>query len=150
MTKRFKILRKTKPKAFRKYFPLILIFASSPTFAQQSTSLRACNQNAKSQAELNICASKEATRAEHELHRVYNQLLAKASAQPEAVEKIKSAEQSWLNYRNAYLDAMYPATDKQAAYGTIYPMEASLLRARLTSLHISDLKRMLENYNESK
>lgn len=150
MSRRFKIPRKTEQKTFQRYFPLILMFAFSSLFAQPATSLRACNQSAKSQGELNTCASQEATRAEYELHRVYNQLLAKASAQSEAIEKIKSAEKSWLNYRDAYLDAMYPATDKQAAYGTIYPMEASLLRARLTRLHISDLKKMLENYAGSK
>ena len=150
MSRWFKILCKRKQKAFRRYFPLILLIASSPAFAQQSASLRACNQNAKSQAEMNACASQEASRSQNELDHIYNQLLAKASGQPEASAKIKAAEKSWLNYRDAYLDAMYPATDKQAEYGTIYPMEANLLRARLTKQHIFDLKEMLRHYNDGK
>jgi uncharacterized protein YecT (DUF1311 family) len=147
---RFKILRKTKRIALRKYLPLMLVLASSPAFAQQSASLRACNRSAKSQAEMNACANQEAARADSALAHIYKQVLVKASAQPEAVEKIKAAERSWLLYRDAYLDAMYPATDKQTEYGTIYPMEANLLRAKLTKQHASDLKQMLRQYNEGK
>jgi uncharacterized protein YecT (DUF1311 family) len=54
-------------------------------------------------------------------------------AQEEAVAKIKAAERAWITYRDAYMDATYPAKDKQAEYGPIYPMEANLLRAKLTN-----------------
>ncbi len=148
MSRRIKIL--CSARRLRRDLLLLLVIASSPAFAQSSASLRACNQNARSQAELNACANEEATRAERDLHRVYTRLLAQASSQPEAVEKIKAAEKAWLSYRDAYLEAMYPAADKQAEYGTIYPMEANLLRAKLARQHIFDLKEMLRHDDGSK
>ena len=99
---------------------------------------------------MNACANQEATRADNQLAHIYKQLLVKAAAQPEALKKIKAAEKAWLEYRDTYLAATYPAADKQAEYGSIYPMETNLLRARLTRQHISDLKEMLRNYNEGK
>ena len=60
-----------------------------------------------------------------------------AASPPEAAAKIKTAQRAWIAYRDAYMGAMYPAKDKQAEYGSIYPMEADLLRAKLTQRHDS-------------
>jgi len=53
------------------------------------------------------------------------------------LRRFKAAERAWIAYRDAYMGAMYPAKDKQAEYGSIYPMEADLLRAKLTQRHDS-------------
>jgi uncharacterized protein YecT (DUF1311 family) len=127
-----------------------LLAACLPASAQHSAFFRGCNQKAKSQAEMNACANQEAARAETERVRLYNTLLEKASSPPDAAVKIKAAEKAWIAYRNAYLEAMYPAADKQAEYGTIYPMEADLLRARLTTQHVSELRNMLQQYNDGR
>jgi hypothetical protein len=37
------------------------------------------------------------------------------------------------------MEAMYPAEDKQAEYGSVYPMEADLLRAKLTQRQVTAL-----------
>jgi uncharacterized protein YecT (DUF1311 family) len=128
----------------------LTFIVTSLALAQHSALFRACNQKAKSQAEMNSCANQEAARAETERARLYNTLLTKTSSQPDAAGKIKSAEKAWIAYRDAYLEAMYPAADKQAEYGTIYPMEADLLRARLTAQHVSELRKMLQQYNDGK
>lgn len=52
--------------------------------------------------------------------------------------KIKAAGEAWLAYRDAYMDAMYPAKNKQAEYGSVYPMEADLVRATLTQRQLGD------------
>ena len=52
-----------------------------------------------------------------------------------------------LSYRDAYMDAMYPAENKQAEYGSIYPMEADLLRAKLTQRQVTALKELLRQYS---
>jgi len=44
------------------------------------------------------------------------------------------------------MDAMYPAKDKQSEYGSIYPMEADLLRAKLTQRQVTALKELLQQY----
>jgi len=113
--------------------------------AQESQS-HACNDKAKTQSEMNACASDEAARNDVELNEVYRKLLSQATSQEEAVAKIKAAERAWIAYRDAYMDAMYPAKNKQAEYGSIYPMEADLLRAKLTQRQVTALKELLQQY----
>jgi uncharacterized protein YecT (DUF1311 family) len=96
---------------------------------------------------MTACASDEAARVDAELNGVYRKLLSKAASQPEAVAKIKAAEKAWIAYRDAYMDAMYPAKDKQAEYGSIYPMEVDLLHAKLTQQQVTALKELLQQYS---
>ena len=88
-------------------------------------------------------------RVDAELNDTYQKLLAAARKEPGAVEKIRTAERAWITYRDAYMDAMYPAKDKQASYGSIFPMEANLLRAHLTRQQIDALKELLKQYGGS-
>jgi len=44
------------------------------------------------------------------------------------------------------METMYPAKDKQARYGSIYPMEADLLLAKLTQRQVRALKELLQQY----
>jgi uncharacterized protein YecT (DUF1311 family) len=128
---------------------LFAAFTVYPCLAQYSDDYRACNDKANTQAEMNACASEEAARAAGELNEIYALLLSKAASQPEAVAKIKAAERAWIAYRDAYEDAMYPAENKQIEYGSIYPLEANLLRARLTRRQAAALKDLLKRYNGS-
>ncbi len=100
--------------------------------AQESAEYRACLDKATTQMAMNACASAEAARADARLNDVYHKLLAEAAKQPEAVDKIKGAERAWIAYRDAYVEAMYPAKDKEVEYGSIYLMNVNLLRAKLT------------------
>ena len=120
---------------------------SAPGLAQDSAQYRACNDKAKTQGEMNACASEEAARLDGELNDVYRKLLSRAASQPKAVAKIKLAQRAWIAYRDAYMDAMYPAKDKQAQYGSIYPMEADLLRAKLTQRQVTALKELQQYSN---
>jgi uncharacterized protein YecT (DUF1311 family) len=129
-----------------KYLPVVFLLAALPGFAQDSAQYRACNDKAKTQMEMNACASEEAARTDAELNEVYRKVLAQAGKQEEAVAKIKAAERAWITFRDAYMDAMYPAKDKQAEYGSIYPMEANLLRAKLTQRQVTALKELLQQY----
>lgn len=114
--------------------------------AQESQS-HACNDKAKTQSEMNACASDEAARVDADLNEVYHKLLSQAGNQEQAVAKIKTAERAWIAYRDAYMDAMYPAKNKQAEYGSIYPMEADLLRAKLTQRQVTAVKELLQQYS---
>jgi uncharacterized protein YecT (DUF1311 family) len=96
---------------------------------------------------LNSCASDEAKRVDIELNNVYRKLLETLSDDHNAVTKTKAAQRAWVTYREAYIEAMYPDEDKQAAYGTIYPMEVNLLRARLTREQITALQALGSNKN---
>jgi len=122
----------------------------STSFAQYSEKLDGCLEKANTQLAMNICANEEARRADAELNVVYQKVLSAVGGQSVFIEKIRAAERAWIAYRDAYIDAMYPAKDKQAAYGSVFPMEADLLRAKLTQQQISALKDLLKQYGESK
>jgi uncharacterized protein YecT (DUF1311 family) len=124
----------------------LMLLSSFSCMAQDSELFRACNEKAKSQAEMNVCANEEAVRTDTELNNVYRTLLSKAGSQPDAVAKIQNAERAWIEYRNAYIDAMYPAKNKQAEYGTMYPMEVALLHAKLTRQPVAALKDLVQQY----
>jgi len=95
---------------------------------------------------LDHCASDEAARRDADLNRTYQQLRSKAKQSPGATEKIERAELAWIQYRDAYLDSMFPAEDKQANYGSIYPMDFALLRADLTQEQTKRLKELIKQY----
>jgi len=128
---------------------ILFLFLSLPCFAQKST-LGPCYDKAQTQAALNVCASEDAKRADVVLNNIYRKLLSQVTDQPEAAAKIKMAEKAWIAYRDAYIDATYPAKDKQAEYGTMYPMEVDLLYATLTRRQVTALKEMLQSYASGK
>jgi uncharacterized protein YecT (DUF1311 family) len=125
---------------------LFILFHPFPSAAQESAQYRACSEKAAAQVDMNACASQEASRVDAELNAVYRKLLTITAAQPEAVARIRAAERAWIAYRNAFVLAMYPASNKLAEYGSIYPMEADLLRARLTRRQIDALWELVQRY----
>jgi len=132
----------------RTYLILIgCLFVTHLGTAQESPDFHACGDKATTQMAINACAGDEAKRADAELNRVYGQLLLKAEKDPVATAKIKAAEKLWIAYRDAYIEAMYPAEDKQAAYGTMYSMETSLLIAKMSRQHTSALKELLRQHD---
>ena len=97
---------------------------------------------------MNACANEEAARVDSELNDVYLALLTKTSSRPEVVARTKTAERAWIAFRDAYIDAMYPASDKQTEYGSIYPMEVNLLRAKLTRQQVTALKELVRQHSK--
>lgn len=126
---------------------MLMIFPLSMAFGQESKLYKACSRNARTQSAMNVCASEEAQRVEAELERVYQELLAKAGADQRALSKIRLAQDAWKAYRNAYIDAMYPAEDKQTEYGSAYPLEIELLRARMARQQVQALKILVRRYS---
>jgi uncharacterized protein YecT (DUF1311 family) len=125
----------------------MLLLSALACAAQESAEYRVCIDKATTQMAMNTCASEEAARVDARLNDVYHRLLAEAAKQPDAVDKIKAAERAWIAYRDAYVEAMYPAKDKQAEYGSIYLMNANLLGAKLTERHTTEMKELLEQYS---
>ena len=123
----------------------ILIFLGPfSCFAQdESEQCRVCMDKAHTQAELNSCASDDSKRADSELNSVYHQLLSKAKSTPGATEKVEATERAWVQFRDAYIAAMFPAEDKQLSYGTMYPMEVDLDIASLTREQTVRIKNLI-------
>ena len=125
---------------------LLVGISAEGAFAQNSKAYAVCSNGAKTQAEMNECASAEASRADKELNQVCVEVLAKAASVPESAAKVKAAEQAWIAFRDAYIEATYPAKDKATEYGSMYPLEVELLRAKLTRQQIAALKDMLKKH----
>ena len=122
---------------------VLMSLGSFSCLAQDSAAYRACSKQATTQHDMNGCVNEEAKRINDELHKVYKLLLTKVSGDALATAKIRAAEKAWTAYRDAYIEAMYPAKDKQAEYGSIFPMEVDLLGAKLTRQQISALRDIL-------
>src|SRR5208283_4899210 len=101
----------TRRIAVMRYLAVVLFIVINPfpCCAQYSEQYRACEEKAKTQTQMHACANEEATGADAELNDVYRKVMSKAASQPEAVSKIESAERAWITYRDAYMEAMYPA-----------------------------------------
>jgi uncharacterized protein YecT (DUF1311 family) len=127
---------------------LLLAFTPSLGSAQNSKQYVACSQNAQTQVALNACAGQELQRADADLNKTYRALLAKTADQPGTVAKIKSAQKAWLVFRDAYLEAMFPAADKQTEYGSMYPLQHALLHTKLTRLQTVALKDLLRQHGK--
>ena len=125
---------------------LLMTVISFACFAQDSAEYRACSDKANTQSEMTACASDEAARVDAKLNTTYRALLARVASQPEALAKIKAAERAWIAYRDAYIEATYPAKDKATEYGSIYPLDVTLLRAKLTRRQVAALEDMLLHY----
>ena len=97
---------------------------------------------------MDYCADTEYRRADSEMNDVYQHLLSVADKAPRATAKIKAAEIAWIKYRDAYMEALYPAEDKQLAYGSIYPMEYAEFRTALTREHTKALRDLITQYDE--
>src|SRR5579862_2523525 len=98
---------------------LTLLLASATLFAKDRSLLDQCMDKADTQLAIHLCADEEAKRVEAKLNTVYRQVLAAAREEPGAVEKIRASERAWIVYRDTYLDAMFPADDKLANYGSL-------------------------------
>ncbi|MGH9734177.1 MAG: lysozyme inhibitor LprI family protein [Candidatus Acidiferrales bacterium] len=129
---------------------LILLLACTALtgFGQANQKSTDCFKTAMIQSTMDECANEEAHRAEAQLDKTYQQLLTLANKDPMAIAKIKKAEAIWISYRQAYIDAMYPANDKQAEYGTMFPMEIDLLGAQLTRAHTKALQEIIKTYTD--
>jgi uncharacterized protein YecT (DUF1311 family) len=125
------------------YRPLLLILAAAFLLSGQSPEHKSCMAVASSQLQMNKCADEEAKRADAELDRVYQNLLAHAAKNKEAVQKIMAAQRAWIAFRDAQIESVFPAQDKQAQYGSIYPLCALEMRADLTRQRTAMLNAML-------
>jgi uncharacterized protein YecT (DUF1311 family) len=101
-------------------------------------------KTALSQTEMHVCAGEEAKRVNAEMDALYRKLLARVTNEPNAVAKITAAQKAWTVYRDAYIEAMWPADNKQGEYGSMYPTEADMLWVELTRRQIAALQALLD------
>ncbi len=131
---------------FRLLPNLFLLALASALVAQDHPPLPDCYQTAGTQSEMNRCASDEAKRTDDELNAIYRKVSAEFSHNARALAKLKAQERAWIRFRDAYLDAAVPAEDKQANYGSMFPMDFDQLRIQLTREQTARLHDLLNDH----
>ncbi len=99
----------------------------------------------ETQSEMNVCEAERYHRADAELNLVYQELLKKRSADKVFVQKLKLAEEAWIKFRDANIEALYPEEDKALAYGSVYPMCRAMQLSSMTDQRTEFLRRMLKS-----
>ena len=97
------------------------------------------------QSEMNRCADLDARGADVDLNHVYHALLAKLKGDDNATKKLRAAQGAWLAFRDAHLQELYPAENKQAEYGSVFPMCYSQVATAVTKERTAQLRRMLDD-----
>jgi uncharacterized protein YecT (DUF1311 family) len=83
-----------------------------------------------------------------ELNRVYLQILNDYKQDTVFTDKLRAAQRTWIAFRDAHVESLYPAKDKNARYGSIYSMCQCLALKELTDHRVSELKKWIEGVPE--
>ena len=93
---------------------------------------------ARTQQELNQCASRAFQKADAELNKLYQQLMKDAGAAEKA--KLRAAQLAWIKFRDAHCE--YEAFSNTG--GSIYPMVYSFCLAELTGQRSEQFRETLK------
>jgi uncharacterized protein YecT (DUF1311 family) len=97
---------------------------------------------ARTQQELNLCASQAFQRADAELNKLYQQLMQGAGAAEKG--KLRAAQLAWLKFRDAHCE--YEAFGNTG--GSIYPMVYGFCLAEVTGERVKQFRDTLKEIGE--
>jgi uncharacterized protein YecT (DUF1311 family) len=95
---------------------------------------------AQTQAEMTGDACAQYKKADQALNATYSKVLKDHAKDAQFVAKLKQAQRAWIAFRDAHLAARFPKADKQAEYGSSYPMCRCAVLAELTAQREKELK----------
>lgn len=98
---------------------------------------------AQTQMELAGDACSEYKQADADLNSVYGEVLAKHKKDTAFAAKLKEAQRAWIKFRDAHLESIYPAANKQQEYGSAFPMCNCGELAEITKKRTAQLKQWL-------
>ncbi|MEN2413057.1 lysozyme inhibitor LprI family protein [Flavobacterium mesophilum] len=94
----------------------------------------------QTQSEMNNAENQKFIKADKELNQVYSKILKDYKDDPIFISKLKIAQNLWIKFRDAEMDALFPESDKQFNYGSVFPMCWSIHLTKLTNERIKTLK----------
>ena len=124
---------------------ITFIIIAVPTSAENKKS---CYDTAKTQMDLNDCAALELKAADDELNRAYKEIVKKNGDDKVFLDRLKAAQRTWLTFRDAELEALFPEADKQIQYGSSYPMCYAKWKATVTRERTQQLKKWITGVSE--
>jgi uncharacterized protein YecT (DUF1311 family) len=102
----------------------------------------------QTQSRLNAQSCDQFGKVDKEMNEAYARILEEYANDPQFITKLKAAQRAWLAFRDAELEAHYPRVDKQAEYGSAYPMCRCSEMQSLTEDRTKELKRWLKGTAE--
>src|SRR5215471_17569529 len=116
---------------------LIALMLMSVTSAGQKPKPKPC-EDAQSQAEMTICAGNEYKKADAQLNKTYQELVAMLDDEDKA--ELKTAETAWIKYRDAHCQF---ASDQYRG-GSIRPMIEAICLTDVTTNRTTELKNQIK------
>jgi len=95
---------------------------------------------AQTQVQMNETARAEYQRADAELNKTYNEVLQQHRTDAVFLSKLRRAQRAWLTFREAEVEAVFPAANPSHEYGSIYPVCRFRLLKTLSEERLSQLK----------
>ena len=83
-----------------------------------------------------------------EMDRILAEILSRFADDTRFIEKLQASQKTWQRYRDAHLEALYPADDKMLAYGSAYRHCRQIALAELTRERIKHLRKWLQGVPE--
>lgn len=117
---------------------LLIVALATPAYGAKK---KTCYETAQSQFELNECAASDLKKADDELNRVYKEILKRHAGDQVFVKRLKAAQRAWISFRDAELEAIFPAADKRLEYGSAFPMCYFNWQKELTVQRTQQLRR---------
>jgi uncharacterized protein YecT (DUF1311 family) len=99
--------------------------------------------HAQTQQEMDAEYSQKYQKIDNDLKQLYQDLIAAHAHNPLFIKKLKESQRAWIAFRDAQIEALWPESDKQTNYGSIWPVCQSKALAELTLTRTDQLKRML-------
>ena len=93
----------------------------------------------QTQSELNKKAGTSSIKSEQEMETVLEKITLLYNDEKDFLKKLHTSQEAWLKFRKAQLDALYPAKDKQEAYGSSYAMAYAYAKEELNKQRIKQL-----------
>ena len=87
-------------------------------------------------------------KADASLNATYSKILKEYGEDAQFVSKLTATQRAWLAFRDAELEARFPKPDKQAEYGTVYPVCCCMQLQELTEQRTKELRVWLDGIPE--
>ena len=126
---------------------LALLLSCAALATTNSAQRREANdpcRDPQSQAEMNMCAAKRFKAADAELNRVYNRLVSKLGDDAGRLARLKTAEVSWLKYRDDNCEYEGSAFEG----GSMKPLIYSSCLERMTKARTAELRGQIKEMEQ--
>jgi uncharacterized protein YecT (DUF1311 family) len=105
--------------------------------------------HAQTQRELNESGRHEFEAADAHLNKVYRQILDEYQRDRAFVRKLQAAQRAWVSFRDAHVEALFPAPNPRRAYGSVYPLCRWQALTALTSARSDELETWIDGVDET-